>query len=156
MLTGADIEAVFNACFHDYATTLAGGFDEPFYRAGPPAQIQYRADFLRSALHETAHWCVAGSYRRTQDDYGYWYEADGRDADQQREFERVEVVPQAIESLFCDALAIEFTPSIDNLTAPPATITNFQTAIAEAAKRIALRDDRLTRAHRFIAALKGL
>jgi len=99
-------------------TRLVGGFPEPFYRAADgdaPAEIQFTRNYERSALHELAHWCVAGNTRRQHDDYGYWYEPDGRSSEQQKLFFEVEVKPQAIESHFCDALQITFDVSVDNL-----------------------------------------
>jgi elongation factor P hydroxylase len=101
-----------------YHTRLVGGFAEPFYRApadGDMAEIRFTHDYERSALHELAHWCVAGEARRRQDDYGYWYIPDGRDNAQQQAFYRVEVIPQAIEKHFCAALGIPFAVSVDNL-----------------------------------------
>lgn len=110
-------------CFHDsfsqqYNVVLKGGFQEPYYQAATstkPAEIQFRENFFRSALHEISHWCVAGELRRQKDDFGYWYEPDGRDYSQQLEFFQVEVLPQAFESIFCDALGIKFEVSLDNL-----------------------------------------
>ncbi len=101
-----------------YHTRLAGGFDEPFYKAsrgGAPAEIRFTQDFERSALHELAHWCVAGTERRRLDDYGYWYAPDGRTNTQQQLFFQVEITPQAIEKHFCVALDIPFAVSVDNL-----------------------------------------
>src|SRR5690606_31386666 len=72
-------------------------------------------DYFRSALHEVAHWCVAGAERRTREDYGYWYAPDGRDATQQANFLHVEVMPQALELLFCAACGHDFRVSLDNL-----------------------------------------
>lgn len=101
-----------------YHTRLVGGFDEPFYKAPAGramAEIRFTHDYERSALHELAHWCVAGSERRRQDDFGYWYIPDGRSNTQQQAFYRVEVTPQAIEKHFCAALDIPFAVSVDNL-----------------------------------------
>ena len=76
-----DLDRLFRATFfHSYATVLEGGADEPVYRPGNPHRICYTRDYFRSALHEIAHWCVAGPRRRRLDDYGYWYAPDGRDA----------------------------------------------------------------------------
>lgn len=97
---------------------LVGGYPEPFYKAPTgksPAEIRFTRDYERSALHELAHWCIAGESRRRQDDYGYWYEPDGRSGNQQQLFFAVEVKPQALEKHFCDALAIPFDVSVDNL-----------------------------------------
>src|SRR5690606_17895265 len=93
------LETLFHDCFGEqFNTLLVGGKEEPFYRSsrnGEQAEIHYRHDYFRSALHEVAHWCVAGEARRQQDDYGYWYAPDGRNAGQQKAFEQVEVLPQA-------------------------------------------------------------
>ena len=105
----------FDSEFAPLNTRLVGGYTEPFYLAGPPSEIRFREDFVRSALHEVAHWCVAGAERRKQDDFGYWYCPDGRDQAQQQAFEQVEIRPQAIEAEFCQALGIPFSPSQDNL-----------------------------------------
>ena len=99
-------------------TRLAGGFPEPFYMApsaDAPAQVQFTRDYERSALHELAHWCIAGDSRRLLDDYGYWYEPDGRTDKQQQLFFEVEVKPQALERHFCDAVKLPFDVSADNL-----------------------------------------
>ena len=117
-LTAKLVEALNEQVLCDYRTRVAGGFSEPFYRAPSPdlpGEIQFNRDYLRSALHELAHWCAAGEARRKLDDYGYWYHPDGRSADQQREFFRVECLPQAIESRLCMALDIPFQVSCDNL-----------------------------------------
>ena len=97
-------------------TVLKGGASEPYYKPGSPDTIYFREDFIRSALHEVAHWCVAGSARRTLPDYGYWYAPDGRDDSQQTAFYAVEVKPQALEKAFCQAVGIEFNVSVDNLS----------------------------------------
>lgn len=121
-LTSASLEHLFNACFgNGFNTCLQGGANEPFYaaaRAGSPAVIHYRHDYFSSALHEIAHWCIAGAARLKLDDFGYWYAADGRDPEQQREFEQVEVKPQALEKLFTEACGLVFRVSVDNLALP--------------------------------------
>ncbi|OUS10430.1 hypothetical protein A9Q89_11335 [Gammaproteobacteria bacterium 53_120_T64] len=113
---------MFKQCFYkDYQTLLMGGADEPLYRpataASEPHRIYYRADYFASALHEIAHWCIAGAERRRQEDWGYWYCPDGRSPEQQRAFEAVEVVPQAIEWMFSVAADTVFRLSSDNLLA---------------------------------------
>jgi elongation factor P hydroxylase len=113
------LEKVFNRCFEEsYRTRLHGGADEPFYQpATAPSShhaLHYRADFFASALHEIAHWCIAGSQRRLQPDFGYWYTAEGRSLDQQRAFEEVECKPQALEWFFSQACAYRFQLSVDN------------------------------------------
>lgn len=112
------VEDINALILHEYRTRLAGGFDEPFYRAPSndrSGEIQFTRDYLRSALHELAHWCAAEAARRKTDDYGYWYAPDGRSEDQQNRFFRVEVLPQALENCFCAALGIRFQVSCDNL-----------------------------------------
>lgn len=107
----------FNSRFSaSEGTILVGGADEPYYEPGSPNIIYFREDFVRSALHEVAHWCVAGSTRRTLPDYGYWYAPDGRDEAQQTAFYGVEVKPQAVEKVFCMAAGIPFKVSVDNLS----------------------------------------
>jgi elongation factor P hydroxylase len=66
---------------------------------------------------------LAGSARRLIEDFGYWYMPDGRDAQQQKTFEQVEIKPQAIEWAFCVAAGKKFNVSADNLNgATPDTI----------------------------------
>lgn len=101
-----------------FNTQIIGGFDEPFYKAhanGKPAEIQFSYDYIRSALHELSHWCVAGEERRKLDDYGYWYAADGRNQQQQDEFFKLEIKPQAIEWAFSIICGVQFEASVDNL-----------------------------------------
>ena len=112
------IEHLNSDVLSPYCTRLIGGYREPFYKApveGMPAEIRFTCDYERSALHELAHWCIAGEQRRKLDDFGYWYEPDGRTLSQQHLFFNVEIRPQAIEKHFCDALEIYFEVSADNL-----------------------------------------
>ncbi len=116
----ARLERVFNACFGAaFNTRLVGGADEPLYRPAADGQgenlLFYRADYFASALHETAHWCIAGAQRRRQVDFGYWYEGDGRGPQQQRAFQAVEARPQALEWFFSRACGWPFRVSLDNL-----------------------------------------
>lgn len=128
-----DLERLFQQVFHNFDTRLCGGGAEPVYLAGPPARIVYTRDYFRSALHEVAHWCVAGPERRQRDDYGYWYAPDGRDAAQQRLFEQVEIAPQALELIFCAACAHPFRVSVDNLDGGAADERAFAGAVRDAA-----------------------
>jgi len=115
-----DVVALFNKRFAIVeATVLVGGAVEPFFAPGKPSQIHFREDYVRSALHEVAHWCVAGKRRRELPDYGYWYAPDGRTAAQQAAFFAVEARPQAVEWVFCDACGLGFTPSVDNIEGDP-------------------------------------
>ena len=116
-----DLVSLFNRCFAvDFNTRLVGGNPEPEYLPADADnsahRILFTRDYFRSALHETAHWCVAGADRRLLPDFGYWYAPDGRTADQQRVFEQAEVKPQALEWIFCAASGHRFDVSTDNLS----------------------------------------
>lgn len=111
--------SLFNSTFEDFNTRLVLGDDEPIYipegSEKPYHQIVFAHGFFSSALHEIAHWCIAGEKRRLLEDYGYWYCPDGRDAAQQADFEKVEIRPQAIEWAFTEAAGRKFQVSTDNL-----------------------------------------
>ena len=116
------LELLFNRAFRDsFNTLLVGGADEPLYRPADGVddchRLFYREDYFSSALHEIAHWCIAGEARRQQLDFGYWYNPDGRTSAQQRAFEQVEIRPQALEWIFSIAAGIAFFVSADNLSA---------------------------------------
>lgn len=116
-----DLIRLFEGCFaSQYNTRLVGGAAEPVYLPAdaeqPMHRIVFTLDYYRSALHEIAHWCVAGAARRELVDFGYWYAPDGRSAAQQQAFEQVEVKPQALEWLFCQAAGHPFRVSLDNLS----------------------------------------
>lgn len=101
-------------------TRLVRGDGEPEYFPADThdvARIEFAHGFFQSALHEISHWCVAGRHRRTINDFGYWYEADGRNEQTQAMFEQVEITPQAIECLLSLALGRYFYVSQDNLNA---------------------------------------
>lgn len=153
------IEACFDGLFLAAAqTTLRGGAAEPVYlpaQSTQPAQILYREDFLASALHEVAHWCVAGAARRRLQDYGYWYAEAGRDAQAQRAFEQVEIRPQAIEALFARALGVPFRVSLDNPGRPDCDPERFAAAVHAEMMRLE-RSGLPPRAARFRAALAAL
>ena len=121
--SAAALIAVFNASFAESErTVLIGGGAEPEYLPAShelPARIIFREDFPSSALHEIAHWCLAGVARRQLHDFGYWYQPDGRSAAEQAEFEQVEVKPQAVEWALSLAAGIRFRLSADNLAAGP-------------------------------------
>ena len=107
------------AFFVSHNTRLVKGGTEPVYlpasEPGTHHRIVFTRDYFASALHEVAHWCIAGAARRQLEDYGYWYAPDGRSAARQREFERVEVKPQALEWVFATAAGYRFRVSVDNL-----------------------------------------
>lgn len=119
----------FNQCFAYENVVLVRGDDEPEYfpaHAQQPARIQFAHGFFSSALHEISHWCIAGRHRRTLPDLGYWYNPDGRTAEQQQLFEQVEVKPQAVEWLLSRASLQPFRVSLDNLTGEAGNETTFK------------------------------
>jgi elongation factor P hydroxylase len=129
-----DLMLLFNATFiKTENTVLVKGDHEPIYipaRHSPQHhQIVFAHGYFASALHEIAHWCIAGKQRRLLEDYGYWYKPDGRDNKQQVEFEKVEVKPQAIEWAFSCASGKPFTVSTDNLNGAAGDTQGFQEAV---------------------------
>ncbi|MFY8273142.1 elongation factor P hydroxylase [Pseudoalteromonas sp. SSDWG2] len=115
-----DLIAIFERTFFaSYQTRLVRGSDEPVYLPADEHcdhhRIIFAHGFYASALHEIAHWLVAGQKRRLLEDYGYWYCPDGRSLAQQSEFENVEVHPQAIEWALCLSAGFKFNVSADNL-----------------------------------------
>ena len=116
-----DLIKLFDQLFLDATNTqLVKGDEEPIYlpkdEKNSTHRIVFAHGFFASALHEIAHWCLAGAKRRELVDYGYWYAPDGRDEQQQKAFEQVEVKPQAIEWAFSLACGKPFDVSIDNLS----------------------------------------
>jgi elongation factor P hydroxylase len=127
----ADLICIFEATFYQsHNTRLVKGDDEPIYTPAnnqtPYHQIVFAHGFYASALHEIAHWLVAGDKRREQEDYGYWYCPDGRDKNQQANFEAVEIKPQAIEWALSYAAGFEFNVSVDNLNGEQTCRFDFQ------------------------------
>ncbi|MAL98610.1 MAG: ATPase [Alteromonadaceae bacterium] len=116
-----DLIRLFNGLFRDAENTvLVAGAGEPLYQPADGScaedRVIFANGFFASALHEVSHWCIAGAARRRLVDFDYWYRPDGRTADQQLEFERVEVKPQALEWIFSVASGSRFTLSLDNLS----------------------------------------
>lgn len=136
-----DLIALFNATFFDdFFTELVSGADEPLYlpaQGDTPARIFFRQDYFSSALHEISHWLIAGEQRRLLEDYGYWYSPDGRDAQQQQAFERVEVAPQALEWLLTHACQRRFRLSLDNLNGDAGDARPFAEAVCRQAQCLA-------------------
>jgi len=125
---------LFNQQFQQSENTVLLGYaDEPLYQPADKPNTQHKIhfshDYAASALHEIAHWTVAGAQRRLQVDYGYWYAPDGRDARQQSLFEQVEVKPQAIEWIFSLAAGMPFNISADNLNADLGASEQFKQAV---------------------------
>ena len=123
-----EIAALFNLLFssstsvYHQATSFYYGGSEPYYqswsrtasRLVQPARLISREDFPSSALHEISHWCIAGIVRRSQDDFAYWYQPEGRSEQNQQRFYQAERIPQAIECLFSKSAGITFRPSFDD------------------------------------------
>lgn len=126
------IEAAFNECFTDrYNTVLLGGAEEPLYEpADDVHRIWYRSDYASSALHEAAHWLIAGPARRRVRDYGYWYEHE-RDADTQRRFELAEKRVQALECILSEAAGVDFRVSCDNFDESTLDLERFRGEVRE-------------------------
>jgi len=113
--------SIFNRIFREsYNTELLLGGDEPIYLPADEKHKYHRIIFARgyfaSALHEIAHWCIAGPERRMLEDYGYWYAPDGRTAEVQAKFEKVEMKPQAVEWILSASCGFRFRVSCDNLS----------------------------------------
>lgn len=127
----SDLTQIFDGLFSEaYNTRLIKGEHEPIYLPEnadtPYNQVVFAHGFYASALHEIAHWLVAGERRRELEDYGYWYCPDGRSAEQQYEFEKVEIKPQAIEWALSAAAGFDFNVSVDNLNGEQTCRFSFQ------------------------------
>lgn len=153
------LSALFNQLFaggddHDATVLVAGGAEPEYFPAGAdsPARLVFRADYVSSALHEISHWCIAGRARRRLPDLGYWYAPDGRNAEQQREFEQVEVKPQALEWALSLAAGVRFHLSVDNLDGDAGASDGFRQAVFEQCQRY-FREGLPPRAARLFAAL---
>lgn len=140
----------------DWHTHLVPGTGEPVYLPAAVADdlncIVFAHGYFNSALHELAHWCLAGAERRLQEDYGYWYCPDGRDARQQAAFEQVEVKPQAIEWWLASASGRSFRTSTDNLNGTQTDNQPFRLAVQRQAARY-LTDGLPARAHEAVKQL---
>jgi elongation factor P hydroxylase len=152
-----DLIELFAATFGASENTLLlRGDNEPLYlpahRSCPVNRILFAHGFYASALHETAHWCLAGAGRRRWVDYGYWYLPDGRNEEQQAAFEAVEIRPQAIEWAFCIAAGFRFNVSVDNLGGSPVDRSAFRQRVRQQLLRYMERGFP-RRAQRFIDVL---
>ena len=84
-----DLIIIFNQRFaNEFNTRLVKGEDEPLYSPASEScdyhQIIFAHGYYASALHEIAHWCIAGEERRLLEDFGYWYQPDGRNEQEQK------------------------------------------------------------------------
>ena len=134
------ISDLFNSTFEKkYRVRLIGGAAEPIYL--PPTKkktgaICFREDFVSSALHEVAHWCLAGRDRRKMVDFGYEYISPPRDEIAQKIFLQAEARVQGLESLFSEVSGVCFSASLDNLDCDevtakkmPKLVFEFETAL---------------------------
>ncbi|MDP1879395.1 MAG: elongation factor P hydroxylase [Parachlamydiaceae bacterium] len=134
-----DLIRIFNNCFFEkYNTLLVKGLEEPIYLpeddTRPHNELHFAHGFFASALHESAHWLIAGEKRRKLVDFGYWYAPDGRSAEQQDQFQSVEIKPQAIEWILSNATGFRFRISIDNLNGPETNSDNFKKSVYQQVK----------------------
>jgi len=126
-----DLITLFNDTFSDkFNTRLIKGGSEPLYSPANGQchyhQIIFAHGFYSSGLHEISHWCIAGKERRLIEDFGYWYIPDGRNEQQQKTFEQVEIKPQAVEWALCVAAQKKFNVSADNLNGFEADSQSFK------------------------------
>jgi elongation factor P hydroxylase len=154
-----DLIILFNQLFSQSLNTrLVRGDGEPVYLPASEQcayhQVIFAHGFFSSALHEIAHWCIAGDSRRQQIDYGYWYAADGRNTQQQAQFEQVEVKPQALEWIFAKACAKSFRVSVDNLNGEQSDPAPFKRAVHRQVLRYC-EQAMPSRAEQFFNALCG-
>jgi len=152
-----DLISVFNQTFYKkFNTKLVKGDDEPLYSPADNKcehhQIIFAHGYYASALHEISHWCQAGKERRLLEDFGYWYMPDGRDEQQQKKFEQVEIKPQAIEWAFCVAANKKFNVSADNLSGYEGDRVSFTKAVYQQVL-LYLQEGFPPRAQQFIEAL---
>ncbi len=153
----SDLIRLFEQSFYRrYNTKLIRGDDEPVYLPANEQcsyhQIVFAHGYYASALHEIAHWCLAGEARRQLEDFGYWYVPDGRNAEQQKSFEQVEIKPQAIEWAFCVAANKRFNVSVDNLNGEEGDTDGFKRNVYRQVKYY-LQEGFPARAQEFIEML---
>ncbi|MDP8101883.1 elongation factor P hydroxylase [Phocoenobacter atlanticus] len=141
-----DLIQIFNKTFFkEYNVKLDFGGDYPIYlpqfleENGKPSErnhnvILFAKGYYSSALHEISHWLIAGKERHKLEDFGYWYEPDGRSEQQQREFEKFEVKPQAIEWILSTAANFRYFASADNLTGNAGDNRLFKQAVYQQVK----------------------
>ena len=118
-----------------YGTVMHGGRDEPLFLPSRDSldEIYFRDNFSSSALHEIAHWCIAGAERRKVIDYGYWYK-ENRTAEEQLKFESLEIRPQALEWIFSEAAGVRFQVSLDNFERMTGDCFEFRASVREEAR----------------------
>jgi len=152
-----DLITLFSDTFYkQFNTRLVKGADEPIYLPADENcafhQIIFAHGYYASALHEISHWCHAGEARRLLEDFGYWYVPDGRDEQQQKSFEQVEIIPQAIEWAFNVAAQKKFHVSSDNLNGFQADTAGFKSKVYQQVQ-VFLKQGFPSRANQLIEAL---
>jgi elongation factor P hydroxylase len=156
-LTDTEIAGCFNrALGRPYRVRLIGGSPEPLYLPGQHgwSVIRYTRDYAASALHELAHWCIAGKARRRKVDYGYWYAPPPRSAAAQKAFAAVELPVQALESVLARTCGLDFQVSVDDVEGGSAELAeHFSMAVAHRAAGLD-RGKLPPRARRLIDALE--
>jgi len=135
----AHIADTFNRVFGvSHRVRMVGGAAEPLYEPATddrPARIVFTYDYPASALHEAAHWCLAGPARRRVRDYGYSYAPGPRDPVSRAAFFASECDVQAIEALFAESCGVRFVVSADDFAAPPAELEAFERSVRAAIAR---------------------
>lgn len=162
-----DLILLFNdTFFEEFNTRLIKGGDEPLYLPANCVsditslpdescayhQVIFARGYYASAFHEISHWCQAGAARRLLEDFGYWYIPDGRNETQQKKFEQVEVIPQAIEWAFNVAAQRKFHVSSDNLNGFQADTNSFKKKVFQQVQ-VFLANGFPARANQFIETL---
>ena len=150
------IQLFHDTFFKQYNTQLIKGGDEPVYLPADNScdyhQIIFARGYYASAFHEISHWCQAGDARRLLEDFGYWYIPDGRNEQQQKRFEQVEVIPQAIEWAFNVAAQKKYHTSADNLNGYQGDTEGFKAKVYQQVL-VFLEQGFPPRAQQFIEAL---
>jgi hypothetical protein len=130
---------VFDSTFAAEGVCLLGGAAEPLYEPAQgegPARLWFTQDYASSALHEAAHWCLAGARRRTCVDFDYRYVPAARRSEaEQAAFEHAEVRTQALEWRLSLAARVPFHLSVDSIGRDRAPFR--ARVVAEVRRRIA-------------------
>jgi len=132
----ARITDTFNRLFGvSRGVCMVGGGAEPLYEpacGAQPARIVYTIDYPASALHEAAHWCIAGATRRRLRDYGYSYAPGPRTPASRAAFFASECDVQAVEALLAEACGVRFVVSADDFAASDAELAAFERSVRAA------------------------
>ncbi len=143
--TDVMLAEVFNLSFGDtYNVRCLGGFSQPEYltamQTQGSAQLRYTRDYAASALHEIAHWCVAGKDRLALNDFGYGYLPPPRDKATQQRFFALEFKVQVLEAWFASGTGVRFVASADNFDCSDEARNAFAQQITTAVQAYTLAD----------------